>query len=560
MRAIAFIERRYGLGEGELRRLLPYQRRGYYGHQLPGLTASERRRISSHLPEDFNDRPVTEQDQIISWVRTVILGGSTPYRRYQRNAQSFAYAVGFSAEACDTSMPYSLKPKKFEPHFTVGVDRVPAPAALDAEMADLLRFKASEITPLRLNRSGVWGEASVQQRAAHIGLLFGALTAHPDGPAKGLGVPLEKISFAMLAHPGIWAWYLQWRRARRGFLTLWEADMLLLGGALTREPTGWLRQSPHLAGRMPEVPNIITREDVSRAQADWEAYCDQACAKLCAWASDVKRVAKIHRDPFEAILPVLESDTPVQVYARIPAEVLRTLPDRRRYPVAAAEATRSCLMLKLGLHTGLRQRNLRELRASKRGAKPTPMTQLESLRCGELGWDEDKNGWTIRIPAAAFKNGRSSYFADRPYILRLPDTGGLYTHIELYLAKHRAVLLSTASDPGTLFVKTVKRLTTKDASYDSTTFYMAWREVVQRYGVFNPYTGKGAIKGLLPHGPHNVRDILATHILKRTGSFEQAGYAIQDTAATVARHYSRFLPGDKAAFISRLLETDWATP
>lgn len=37
-----------------------------------------------------------------------------------------------------------------------------------------------------------------------------------------------------------------------------------------------------------------------------------------------------------------------------------------------------------------------------------------------------------------------------------------------------------------------------------------------------PYTGRGAIKGLLPHGPHNVRDVRATHILKRTGSYEQA--------------------------------------
>jgi hypothetical protein len=46
--------------------------------------------------------------------------------------------------------------------------------------------------------------------------------------------------------------------------------------------------------------------------------------------------------------------------------------------------------------------------------------------------------------------------------------------------------------------------------------------VIQRYGIYNPYTGRGAIKGLLPHGPHNLRDILATHILKQTGSYEQA--------------------------------------
>ncbi|BCH62265.1 hypothetical protein RvVAR0630_pl04070 (plasmid) [Agrobacterium vitis] len=49
--------------------------------------------------------------------------------------------------------------------------------------------------------------------------------------------------------------------------------------------------------------------------------------------------------------------------------------------------------------------------------------------------------------------------------------------------------------------------------------------MIQRYGVDNPNTGRGAIKSLLPQGPHNFRDILATHILKQTGSREHASYA-----------------------------------
>lgn len=59
--------------------------------------------------------------------------------------------------------------------------------------------------------------------------------------------------------------------------------------------------------------------------------------------------------------------------------------------------------------------------------------------------------------------------------------------------------------------------TSLDAAYDSTKFYEAWRSVIQRYGIYNPYTGRGAIKGLLPHGPHNLWDILATPILKCSG-------------------------------------------
>ena len=57
-----------------------------------------------------------------------------------------------------------------------------------------------------------------------------------------------------------------------------------------------------------------------------------------------------------------------------------------------------------------------------------------------------------------------------------------------------------------------------------------------------------------------MRDALATHILKQTGSYEQASYAIQDTADTVARHYGRFLPQDKAALAAEVLNKVWVQP
>lgn len=51
--------------------------------------------------------------------------------------------------------------------------------------------------------------------------------------------------------------------------------------------------------------------------------------------------------------------------------------------------------------------------------------------------------------------------------------------------------------------------------------------------------------------------MLATHILKKTGSFEQASYAIQDTPAMIAEHYGRFLPEDKSALAARILNRVW---
>jgi hypothetical protein len=265
---------------------------------------------------------------------------------------------------------------------------------------------------------------------------------------------------------------------------------------------------------------------------------------------------RVHRDPFEPIMCILEADSPLAEYRKITDEILRRMPDEDRYPRSAAEAVRSFLLLRFGLHLGLRQKNLRQLRVCPRGHFPTSERRLEDMKCGELRWSDREGGWEVLIPSVAFKNSSSSFFGRKPFRLILPDLLGLYKYLEAYVDRHRGVLLGSAKDRGTLFVKTVKT-TGIDAAYDSTKFYEGWRTVIQRYGIYNPYTGRGAIKGLLSHGPHNVRDILATHILKQTGSYEQASYAIQDTPDVVQQHYGRFLPQDKAALAAKILNQVW---
>ncbi|TAJ33641.1 MAG: hypothetical protein EPO59_04535, partial [Bosea sp. (in: a-proteobacteria)] len=298
-------------------------------------------------------------------------------------------------------------------------------------------------------------------------------------------------------------------------------------------------------------------DEIARCQANWGAACDAAHAHGLARTKEIERVARVHRDPFEPILPILEADNPLAEYKKITDEIARRIPNPRRYPKAAAEAVRALLMLRLGLHTGLRQRNLRELMFCARGEVARSERWLMDHRRGELRWSERDSAWEVYIPAVAFKNAASSFFGSRPFRLLLPDLSDLNGNIEAYVSGHRRVLLGGASDPGTFFVKSAK-VTSRSAAYDQNTFYETWRLAIQRYGIFNPYTGKGAIRGLLPHGPHNVRDVLATHILKQTGSYEQASYAIQDTPEMVAQHYGRFLPQDKASLAAKVLNKVWA--
>ncbi len=562
------IERRYRLPEGYFKAKLPDPSRSAHGHKPAGITPSERRRIAWHLPDDFDRRSASEQEEILEWVRRVIVAGSTDYRRYQSAAMKHRYAVRFPdiltnmATRASSIRQFGDVQHDLDFEFPDDMETEPAtttvvaPPRLRGEMADLLRFKTSTLTAFGYQRSGVWGEKTAAQKVEHLGLLFGALVASSRSAVRGLGVPLQSLTFGLLVFPSVWDWYLQWRERRRGFFTAWEVDMLRLAMALTRVETGWIRQTDELVESLRPIGRLVTAQDIDIARQDWDAACDR-CHKHCGVrAKEVQRVARVHRDPFEAILPILETDSPVGEYKKIADEILYRMPDERRYPRAAAESVRSFLMIRLGLHLGTRQKNLRQLLFCQKGRLPLSERQLAELKRGELRWSERENGWEVLIPAAAFKNAHSSYFGDKPFRLILPDIGELYRYLDAYVDRHRACLLNGGADPGTFFVKTMKA-TSKTAEYDQNTFYEAWRLIIQRYGIYNPYTQRGAIAGLLPHGPHNVRDVLATHILKKTGSYEQASYAIQDTPETVANHYARFLPQDKAALAAQILNKVW---
>ncbi|WP_204273045.1 hypothetical protein, partial [Enterobacter hormaechei] len=62
---------------------LPHKSRAAYGFKPVEIADSERRRLAWHLPDDFESRPINEQEKILAWVRGVIVSGATDYRRFQ---------------------------------------------------------------------------------------------------------------------------------------------------------------------------------------------------------------------------------------------------------------------------------------------------------------------------------------------------------------------------------------------------------------------------------------------------------------------------------------------
>lgn len=315
------IETRYRLSEGYFKAKLPNQARSLYGHDLGDISPAERRRISLHLPDDFSSLPFTKREEILDWVRRVIISGSTEYRRYQAAASKHRYAIRFPGVTYGggSLSPRSLKSavdanqnvaeELDDPDLLSGV--VDAPPRLAMEMADLIRFKTSTLTAIGFQRNGVWGEETASQKIEHLGLMFGALAASPAGIVKGRGVPLSQLSFGLLVFPGVWDWYLQWREQRRGFCTKWDEDMLMVAQALTGAEVGWIRQHPELLKNVRPIEGLIAPEEIEFANRDWNGACDAFHRHAANRSKEIQRVMRVHRDPFEPIMCILEADSPL---------------------------------------------------------------------------------------------------------------------------------------------------------------------------------------------------------------------------------------------------------
>ncbi|MCR6645798.1 MAG: hypothetical protein NVV62_15410 [Terricaulis sp.] len=315
---LARIEDRYALGEGYFRPLLPHQSRATCFQSLRSVTAAEQRRLAWHLPNDFASRSSRERAEILEWVRRVVVSGATDFRCFHAEAIKHPYGLRFTARIPDNP--------------GIATHSLAAPPRLASELASLVEFKTSTLAPAGLQRRGVWGPETAAQKIEHLSLFFGALAACPNGPVRGRGLPTETLCFALLVLPSIWDWYICWRESRRGFFTAWEVDMLSLLVGLTAPETGWLRQTPSLADALTPIEGIVTASEIKALRDNWGDACTTVRAHAHRRIKELERVLRVHRDPFEPILPVLESASPLGEYKKIADEILRLMPCGRVHP------------------------------------------------------------------------------------------------------------------------------------------------------------------------------------------------------------------------------------
>ncbi|WP_157070222.1 hypothetical protein [Aureimonas frigidaquae] len=544
------VEQHFGLARYELTDLLPRDVR-LYARNRAEMSYREVHTLAWHLPDDFDRRPRKDRTQILEWVRSTVFHQQTEYRRYVGEMRDKPFSLRFE------NIPLNYRPTT-DPQKSRRSPLVrDAPQALQQEMQSLLAFRTSAFAPVGLERLGRWKSATAAHHAGNFSRFFGALSADPASPASGAGLPLEAMTFALCLSPELCDWYLNWRERRRGFYGTNEFSLLIAINGLLQPRTGWLYQSPGLAKALRPIDGFITPDQIADIASDWHGACLRMLGHVRGRTHDIKRVMRGHRDPAEPILPVLAAPKPADVYRRIEDEILKWKPSERTDPLGAAEATRDYLLVHIALKTGLRQRNLRELRLARPGQLGTKESDLEKMQAGEIRKRADTGAWELYVPLSAFKNAHSRFFGGKPLLVELGNSGRFAERMDLWVKRHRARLIGPAKDPSTMFVRKGRRQD-DDVTMSIASMTHHWYRITRKYGIYNPYTKRGAVQGLLPHGPHNVRDVRATHVLKATGSYEIASYAIHDTAATIEKHYGRFLPGEKARKASDIVDMIWS--
>jgi len=476
-----------------------------------GLPRSRQRRVAKHLPDSFDTLKLAKRDEILLWVGANII--STPKEVLDDGSISRAIPHDCSIFALgrNPNSRLELCPAKF-------LDELDAIAA----------FKTSDFQPTGKRRNKTWDKVSQEHADYNIRSFFGALRQD--------GFPLEAVSMSAILAPEVINRFISWRYRRRGGYTRTIVRVLEIFDSLLHPDFGFIAQTPYFGRPLQEIDGFINKEDVERVQ-NWSEACCFAREHIQERIKAVTVKMQQGRDPFEALLPVVNAENPRDVYYKIIPEIRARMPDGTS-DVRRAEALRALMLIRLGLVMPLRQKNMRQMLLCPPGQKPRRFKDLARLGRGELVFTENQ-GWIVRITREAFKN-RESEALERELELPIPDIDGLYDEIAAYI-QARETLLNGAPDPGTFFVKTMQSRA-EDAEYGMVGFYNAYRAMIETYGIYNPYTGRGAIVDLKPHGPHAFRHVMATSLVKKTGGYSAAAAFLLDTEETVRKAYARFRP------------------
>lgn len=299
---------------------------------------------------------------------------------------------------------------------------------------------------------------------------------------------------------------------------------------------------------------LMPPELVAAAATDWVATCAMTRNRLSNLGYYLARFIDKGRDPMVAIDVIVRSKDPMSFLREILEAAQAEIPDRRLKPYEHAVAMRDILLFALLSLTGLRSKNLRHILYDPGGGGHISLVSPEDAN-GADGAD----ALLINIPWQNFKNLGSSHLFGRDgnkmdYQRRLEDWYNVVPLFQHYVDKCLPYLVRTfaerlrnAAEPADLEAGLVKQSTR--ALFPTPSLMLMGvddlnricHDLTARYHVIDPKTGL-VRPGRMMFGPHAVRDVLATHVIKASddeGRWEIAADLLQTSVEMVKERYTK---------------------
>lgn len=408
------------------------------------------------------------------------------------------------------------------------------------EWPDYVMLQKSIMHDGRLRRPGTGGaDSTLEMQSAMLSMFSRWLMLDPA--RGGLGLAAHQVTLMLLLNPMIAVAYCCWRMTRfadlivdgvpRGVvISSTEAAFLDFVRGLVDPDYGWLTQAQ---GRfpLPEPMNqpmptvaIMTGKDVmnvdmpigetpvmpaellAKAGNDWSASCDAARRVYRVYGAHIRATYKLVRDPHDSVRPILEHPQPLAVVLRMIEEAKRHVPHLVGSGQRHATAHAKILIMLLLCTVCFRQYTLRGLKWVVDGTGGIRLVE------GEL---------EIKVSAEDFKNMRNTdlfgpSWRRRDYHRFVQNWGGIVEQFQYYVRVCRPILLDGRKSD-LLFPPTRMHRDDAEVPMDAGIFHQIVRSFTREFCVYNASRGSG-LPGVKPFGPHVMRDIVATHIIKNLDS------------------------------------------
>ena len=483
--------------------------------ELRGQTASlleKRNLVRKLLPDNFPSLPVETQQQLVTDTLDDIKKGL----HLSENGRRISEAK---------KNPYTLSKDEM-------------PQQLKKEFDELCLMKRTRGTMARgkKNKDRIWNPRTEDLWSETMLKFFGwcLLPADALNPMmRGAGLSLNDLTLGLILIPTLIEGYVEFRRTRAEGKDTRTSKMFLVDSiAMLRAGHGWIEGTPTLLQHMPA--------EFQQVSTDWQAQCAQQHSFLIEVRDDLD--FEVSRDSFEPIQAIINMGRPMDVVQEALAnnwdELRSALQNSQLTARQKAEMFRDHVLISMIAALPLRASHWFKM------TYRTNARDLTSRDDGELRYVGGKH-LGLYLRAKDFKNRRNkSIFgpnADRDVVLLFHEAENALRDLEPlvdeYMRVHRPQL---CAGNGPVFPN-VSGTTLNNADLRGIVYYWSERYLSEhgdhRFGL--------RIQGVRPFGPHAFRHLMATHILKTTGKYEDAANMLLDSITMIMSHYARFMPEDR---------------